>query len=66
MNNNGRTVISSSRSKWNERIFHIIKAIDTHVDLYLKTLDPWHMKQAEYLRRYIYELKDYIIEEESQ
>jgi hypothetical protein len=59
-----RTWNTSVRAPWNVRIFHIIKAIDAHNDLYFKTLDRWHLDQAQYLRSYLQQLKDWIIEEE--
>ena len=66
MNTNSvkRTYDTSVRSPWNARIFHMIKAIDAHNELYFKTLDKRHLLQAEQLREYLRALKDWIKEEE--
>lgn len=61
-----RTYNTSVRSPWNARIFHMIKAIDAHNELYFKTLDKRHLLQAEQLREYLRVLKDWIKEEETK
>lgn len=48
------------REPWNPVIHHCLKAIDNHVQLYLRTHDEWHMTKAEELRLYVNELKTYI------
>jgi hypothetical protein len=48
------------RDEWCPKIAHIIKTIDLHSESYLATGDTFHKDQAEYLRRYIYSLKDWI------
>ena len=59
-----RTWNTPVRERWNAPIHHCLKAIDCHVDLYLKTGDMWHMKQANFLRSYLHELKTWIHQEE--
>jgi hypothetical protein len=61
---NKRTWNTAVRAPWNARIFHILKAIDCHNELYFKTKDCWHLQQASYLRSYLFQLKDWIIREE--
>lgn len=60
-----RTWNTSVRAPWNVRIFHILKAIDAHNEVYFRTSDSRHLAQAEHLRQYIKNLKDWIAEEES-
>jgi hypothetical protein len=52
------------REPWNGPIHHALKAIDTHVQLYLSTGDKWHLEQADFLRKYVYDLKTWIHREE--
>lgn len=63
-NSSKRTWDTSVRSSWNVRIFHMIKAIDAHNEIYFQTSDYRHLAQAECLRKYIKDLKDWIKEEE--
>jgi hypothetical protein len=60
-----RTWNTSVRSPWNARIFHILKSIDAHNELYFRTLDDWHLEQASYLRHYLNSLKTWIKDQES-
>jgi hypothetical protein len=53
------------RECWNGSIHKILKAIDNHTDFYIKTGDTWHEEQAEYLRKYVYNLKDWIRSQEN-
>jgi len=53
------------REPWNGPIHRILKAIDNHTDIYTKTGDIWHEEQAEYLRKYVYRLKDWIRNQEN-
>jgi len=53
------------REPWNGPIHRILKAIDNHTDIYIKTGDTWHEEQAEYLRQYVYRLKDWIRSQEN-
>mgnify|MGYP006266235631 CR=1 FL=1 len=59
-----RTWDTNVRKPWNRRIYYLLKAIDHHNELYFKTLNIWHLEQADYLRKYVYSLKDWILEEE--
>lgn len=52
------------RKPWNSSIHHILKAIDTHTQLYLTTGDQWHRTQADFLRKYVGDLKTRIQLEE--
>lgn len=62
----GRTWNTPIREPWNPIIKHCLKAIDLHVGLYLKTQDPRHRDQAELLRGYVSELKEWIQEVEGK
>ncbi|NBW58339.1 hypothetical protein EBR43_11290 [bacterium] len=53
------------RKPWNPKIHNIIKTIDLHVELYIKTGDEFHLKQSEILRNYIKSLKLWIHKEEN-
>lgn len=55
-----RTWDSPIRSPWNPKIHNSLKSIDLHVELYLKTKDPFHLEMAEVLRRYVSQLKTWI------
>lgn len=59
-----RTWNSPVREPWNPRIHSILKTVDLHVEMYIKTGDPFHLKMADCLRCYIMQLKDWIHEEE--
>lgn len=48
------------RECWNAPIHNILKAIDNHTQLYLKTGDKWHIEQADFLRTYVSDLKTWI------
>ena len=52
------------RECWNAPIHNILKAIDNHTQIYLKTGDKWHIEQAAFLRIYISDLKTWIHEQE--
>jgi hypothetical protein len=54
------------REAWNAPIHQILKAIDEHMRLYLKSRDPWHVEKAEMLRLYLHELKSFIHKEEGR
>lgn len=56
---------SPARVEWNEKISSILKTIDLHNDLYFKTKNCFHLEQAEYLRKYIHNLKNWIFTQES-
>ena len=53
------------REPWNPVIHQLLKAVDNHMMLYLRTKNLWHLSKARDIRSYIRELKDYIKEQES-
>lgn len=53
------------REQWNKPIHQMLKAIDNHTKEYLKDGDTWHLKQAEILRKYVKDLKEWIIHQEN-
>ena len=55
---------TKSRECWNAPIHQILKAIDNHTRLQLETGDFWHEKQANILRQYLRDLKNFIHKEE--
>ena len=65
-NHNKRTWNTPVREPWNPVIKQCLNAIDYHIDLYLKTNHVWHLYQAERLREYLHELKNWILSEERQ
>jgi len=52
------------RECWNPPIYQILKAIDHHTRLYMKTGDSWHEEQAQILRKYVKDLKVWIHKQE--
>ena len=52
------------RECWNAPIHQILKAIDNHTRLFMKTGDYWHEEQAQLLRNYVKDLKVWIHKEE--
>jgi len=48
------------REPWNPLIYHCLKAIDRHMEIYRKTGNGWHAAKAQDLRWYVAELKDWI------
>jgi hypothetical protein len=63
-NHSKRTWNTPIREPWNPVIKHCLNAIDYHIDLYVKTGHTWHLDQAEILRVYLLELKNWIIQQE--
>lgn len=61
-----RTFNTPVRIDWNEKIANILKTIDLHNQLYFSTKNSFHLEQAEYLRNYIYTLKNWILSKESE
>lgn len=59
-----RTFNTPIREPWNPKIHNILKAIDLHTELYLKTNDPFHLSQAKILREYLHNLKKWIHQKE--
>jgi hypothetical protein len=54
------------RDCWNVPIHQILKAIDNHTRLYLKTGDPYHLEASKNLRSYLGNLKEWIHREEGK
>ena len=42
----------------------MLKAVDWHVSTYWRTGDQWHLEQAQVMRNYILELKDWVMAQE--
>lgn len=61
-----RTWNSPIREPWNPVIKSCLNAIDEHVRLYLETHDAWHMDQAQTLRLYVAQLKQWILRTEGK
>jgi hypothetical protein len=59
-----RTFDTVQRKDWNAKIHNILKTIDLHTELLLKTGDQFHYIQANILRLYVAELKDWIFQQE--
>lgn len=59
-----RTFNTPLREPLNPIISHMLKAVDWHVNAYLRTGDRWHMEQAEVIRRYTQQLKDWVVRQE--
>jgi hypothetical protein len=57
---------TSVRDCWNAPIHQILKAIDNHTRLYLKTGDPYHLEASANLRAYLRNLKDWIYNQEGK
>lgn len=56
---------TKTRDPWNAKIHSILKTIDLHTDFYLQTGDNFHNEQAEILRKYVFELKTWIHQQEN-
>jgi hypothetical protein len=61
-----RTWNTPIREPWNPVIKHCLNAVDYHIDLFVQTHDPWHFCQAQKLRDYLKDLKNWITEEEGK
>jgi hypothetical protein len=59
-----RTFNTQHRECWNAPIHHILKSIDNHTRLWIKTGDEYHKEEAELLRSYIHRLKTWIHNQE--
>lgn len=59
-----RTWNTLARQPWNPIILHMVKAIDSHNELYLQTGNHWHLEKANEIRKYILELKRWIKSQE--
>ena len=54
------------REHWNSKIHNILKTIDLHTELHLKTGNIFHWNQAQILRKYVSDLKTWIHFEEGK
>lgn len=52
------------RQPWNGMIKNALDAVDQHNDYYFRSKNTKHLESAEYLRKYVRSLKDWIKEEE--
>lgn len=59
-----RSYNTKTREPWNPVIKTCLDAIDRHVSLYIKSGDVRHLRQAQMLREYVSELKEWIRDEE--
>jgi len=57
---------TNERAPWNAPIHNILKAIDNHTQEYFKSGDSWHLRKADELRQYLYELKTWIHKQEGR
>lgn len=51
---------NDTRNPWNPKIHNILKTIDLHTEMHLKTGDEFHYIQSRILRQYVRDLKDWI------
>lgn len=63
-NEEKRTWNTPLREPWNPIIKNCLIAIDSHMALYLKDRDSVHLRQANLLRDYVTELKNWIVTQE--
>jgi len=42
----------------------MLKAVDWHISTYWSTGDQWHLEQAQVMRNYVLELKDWVMVQE--
>jgi hypothetical protein len=59
-----RTFNTSTREPWNAKIHNILQTIDLHNEFLLKSGDEFHYHQAEILREYVKNLKEWISSQE--
>ena len=59
-----RTFNTPLRAPLNPIIHHMLKAVDWHVSTYWRTGDQWHLQQAQVVRGYISELKEWVVKQE--
>lgn len=62
----GRDFNTEVRAPFNAPIHNILKAIDAHTALYLTAGDVWHLQQAQVLRVYVRDLKEWIKRQENE
>lgn len=61
-----RTFNTPLRAPWNPIVYQCLRAVDCHNEQYFLTGDAWHLKQAETIREYVRNLKNWIREEEEK
>lgn len=61
-----RTFNTPIRERWNPFIYHCLKAVDYHNELYFKSKDPWHLEKAQEIRDQLHELKTWIHRKEEK
>jgi hypothetical protein len=61
-----REWVTETREPRCPKIAQLLKTIDLHTEFFIKTGDVFHQEQAEYLRAYVYNLKDWIKKGESK
>lgn len=59
-----RTWNTPVREPWNPTVAQLLKTVDEHTRQHLATGSPWHAQQAERLRSYVRDLKNWIHQEE--
>jgi hypothetical protein len=59
-----RTFNTPLREPLNPIISHMLKAVDWHISTYWSTGDQWHLEQAQAMRNYVLELKDWVMVQE--
>lgn len=59
-----RTFNTPLREPLNPIIHQMLKAVDWHVNAYLRTGDRWHMEQAQVVRTYVQQLKEWVVRQE--
>tara|TARA_B100000214_G_C23681162_1_gene496413 strand:+ start:387 stop:632 length:246 start_codon:yes stop_codon:yes gene_type:complete len=66
-NKSKRTFTSLVRRPYQDAIAVLLKTYDYHREMSMKGYDSnWHNKQAEVLRTYLIDLKDYIVKLENE
>lgn len=62
-----RTYSTKTRKPWQDSVAQILRTIDLHNKLSLKDPDNrnFHMSMAKDLKKYLVDLKDWILEQES-
>ena len=61
-----RTFNTVVREPWNPVIHNLLKAIDCHMALFVRSGDQFHARKAQLLREYVSELKTWIHAEEKR
>lgn len=61
-----RTFNTPLRAPWNPIVYQCLRAVDCHNEQFFLTGDAWHLEQAEIIREYVRNLKNWIREEEEK